>query len=161
MSLNPRYCWVDTWAFERLLAQAEVAARRAPADARALTELVQSTEKALTLYPGSFLGGDDAQPWTTSLRERLRGRLLRHLEAVGGHCERAGQLAQAVTCYQKGLEVDDCAEQLYRRLMLVYQRLGQQGEALAVYERCRKILVALLGVEPSPQTEAVRQALRS
>ena len=51
--------------------------------------------------------------------------------------------------------VDPLAEDLYRRLMLSHHRLHHHSEALAVYQRCRQNLLALLGVPPSPETQAL------
>jgi LuxR family transcriptional regulator, maltose regulon positive regulatory protein len=57
--------------------------------------------------------------------------------------------------------VDELAEELYRRLMGCYQRLGRRAEALAAYECCRRTLAATLGIAPSAATDALRQALRT
>lgn len=155
-SLNPRLCWVDAWAFERLLDRAD-ATRKAGARPRA----VALTEAALALYRGHFLEQEAGEAWATVLRERLRGRFLRALAALGQHWEAAGDWRRAVECYQKGLEVDDLAEELYGRLMACYQRLGRRAEGLATYERCRRVLAATLGAAPSAATEALHDALRA
>lgn len=69
LSLSPRHCWVDAWAFERLLDEASAAqARGNPAEAGTLHE------RALALYSGPFLAGDEGEPWSAPLRERLRRR---------------------------------------------------------------------------------------
>jgi DNA-binding SARP family transcriptional activator len=64
-------------------------------------------------------------------------------------------VGKALICYQKGLEVDDLAEELYRRLMICHRQLGQVAEALVVYHRCRRKLSAVLRINPSPETDAV------
>ncbi len=162
-TLDARYCWVDAWTFERLLAEAETrlkdlregrdqgAVRRPPLD--------DFVGKAAALYKGHFLLGDEAHVWTASYRERLRGKFLRLIVRWGDHLESVGQWEDAVDCYQKGLEVDDLAEEFYQRLMLCYQQLGLRGEAIAAYRRCRKALSSVLGVEPSPKTEAIYRSL--
>ena len=60
----------------------------------------------------------------------------------------------------KGLEVDELAEESYRRLMTCHARLGRRAEALAVYTRCRDMLAAGLDVAPSAETEALHRTLR-
>ena len=46
--------------------------------------------------------------------------------------------------------------------MRVHAALGNRAEALRVYGRCRRRLTDELGVDPSPQTEAVyMERLRS
>ena len=49
----------------------------------------------------------------------------------------------------------------FQRLIVSYHRLGRRADALAVYERCRYILAAVLGVDPSPETERLRRALQT
>jgi ATP/maltotriose-dependent transcriptional regulator MalT/DNA-binding SARP family transcriptional activator len=156
VSLDPARCWVDVWAFEQLLDQAEAADRRGRRDeARALAE------RALGLYRGPFLGADNRDPWALSPRERLRRKFLRHVAALGQDREGRGDWRAAVAWYEQGLEVDDLAEEFYQRLMACHQRLGHRAEALAAYERCRRTLAATLGIAPSPETEALHRALRA
>lgn len=149
LTLDPRYCWVDVWAFDRLVDQnrhGEPANRRFD---------LASAEKVLALYGGAFLSEETEAVWALSERERLRSRFLRYVEALGRHWEQTGQWERAVECYLSGLEVDHLAEGLYQRLMTAYHRLGRRAEALGVYQRCRKTLSALLGVEPSERTEEI------
>jgi DNA-binding SARP family transcriptional activator len=76
---------------------------------------------------------------------------------LGRHWEKEGQLEKAVQCYQRGLETDDLAEDFHQRLMTCYHRLGRRAEVLSVYERCKRILSASLGIEPSSETKAIRK----
>lgn len=154
LGLDPERCRVDAWLLEQLLARAELvglAGRRGEPQALA--------GEAIALYRGPFLPADLDQPWTTSMRERLRARLLRLLAAVGRHHEELGRLEEAAAWYERGLDLDDGAEALCRRAMAAYARLGRPAEALALYERCRRQLHAGLGVLPGPETEALRQQL--
>jgi len=159
LSLDHRYCWVDAWAFERIFGKAENAwgegARRAGGE-----KAVRLSEQAIALYEGAFLAGESASPWILSLRERLRSKFQRCVEELGRHREGMGQWEKAVHCYRKGLEVDDVSEEMYRRLMTCLLRLGRGAEALAAYQRCRKTLSTVLGVSPSPETEAIFRSVR-
>lgn len=159
LSLDPRRCWVDVWALERLLGTLETTLRQASAGL-APDALGRISDRALALYPGPFLGDDPAYPWAVSLRERLRSRLLRHLDEIGRHWERTAEWEKAAAVYRRGLELDDLTEGFYQRLMICYQCLGRPAEGLATYQRCRRTLSASLGVEPSPETEAICRALR-
>ncbi len=159
LSLDPRRCWVDVWALERLLGTLETTLRQASAGL-APDALGRISDRALALYPGPFLGDDPAYPWAASLRERLRSRLLRHLDEIGRHWERTAEWEKAAAVYRRGLELDDLTEGFYQRLMICYQCLGRPAEGLATYQRCRRTLSASLGVEPSPETEAICRALR-
>ncbi len=155
VGLDPRFCWVDSWAFESLLAQAGAAEKRGEVEVAA-----GLTGKALTLYRGAFLAGGNLPSWALSTSERLRGLFLRHTGKLGAWEERTGNWRKAVECYEKALEIDDLAEDFYQRLMSCYLQLGRRAEGLAVYERCRKVLAARLGIDPSPETESLRLALR-
>jgi len=75
--------------------------------------------------------------------------------------ESSGDADRAASCYLKALDVDDRAEDVYRRLIALYQRLGRRAEALALYQRCQTTLRESVGVPPSPETEAIVRALRT
>ncbi len=147
ITLDATYCWVDAWAFERLISQAEAA------------KPASSFDKAQILYQGRFLSKDIEYPWAFSMRDRLHSKFLRHLETLGRRWESSGDWEKAIDCYRKGLEVDALAEVFYQRLMACYQQQGRRAEAMAVYQRCRTTLSTLMGVAPSPNVEAVRRAL--
>jgi DNA-binding SARP family transcriptional activator len=147
LRFDGRYCWVDAHAFEHLLEQA---------DTRDDLALLQ---KAVDLYRGPFLGGDDSEPWAISYQERLRSKFLRAVTKLGQSFEKNREQAKAIECYKKGLEVDGLAEEFYQRLMLCYRASGRKAEALAAYDRCRDTLRSVLGIEPSQQTEIIRTAI--
>ena len=153
LSLNPRLCWVDIWALENWAGQIEAAD---PAlSGRELT----LAEKALTIYRGPFLGQED-HPWAVAPRDRARSRLVRVVTRVSRHLRETGQSDRAVTCLQKGLEVDPLGEEVYRELMDLLSELNRPAEALAVYERCQEELRAALGVAPSERTRMLYEKLR-
>jgi DNA-binding SARP family transcriptional activator len=149
LKIDAKVCWVDAYAFEELLATAN----KEPADVGD-----RLMEKALGLYQGPFLKGT-GDPWAISCRERLRNRYLRGVQSLGERLEGAGQFDMAVELYRKGLETDILAEEMYRRLMKCLQSTGKNCEAVAVYERCRKLLHQVIGIEPSRETEAVYREL--
>lgn len=149
LMLDPRICWVDAHAFEDLLS-------RAVGGGPDEVELI--TEKALMLYRGPFLE-ENSEPWAISSRERLRNRYLKAVRRVGEHLEETGQFDRAVELYEKGLESDPLAEVLYRRLMECHEAAGERGEAISAYERCKKILRSVLGIDPSAKTEMIYRTL--
>jgi ATP/maltotriose-dependent transcriptional regulator MalT/two-component SAPR family response regulator len=165
-ALDQRYCYVDVWAFERILGKADTLwtteterDKMVKKKETQIEEAVKLTEKALRIYTGPFLAGDN-EPWMVSIRERLRNKILRTVKRVGVYYEEAGELGKAVECYQKGLEVDDLMEEFYQRMMACYQKLGRKAEALSVYNRCCKILSAQLSIKPSPETEALVREIK-
>ena len=156
LTLNNQICWVDIWSFEQVTGNAEGLLNSAQPDPN---ELASLSSRVLSLYHGHFLGRETPEPWSISLRERLRSKFLRHLVDAARYWEKIGQHETAIQYYQKGLEVDDLAEIFYQRLMVCYQQLGRRSEALAVYRRCRATLSLILSISPSPATEAIYRRL--
>lgn len=150
LSLDPRHCWVDADAIERLLDEVPGLAA-APADARAA---YLAARHLFTLYSGPFLDGED-MPEAITLRERLRARLLRHAYELGESLRMQGAWAEAVSLYEWGIAADPCAEQFYRGLMHCHAALHQSSDVLRVYERCRDILKSRFNLDPSPETQAL------
>ena len=153
LSLSNRHCWVDVWAFARSLGQAEKARKEGKG-----TEAIRLFEKALSLNTGPFLPSEE-MTCAASPREKLRGGFLRAVAHLGQCYEDRERWEEAVSCYGKGIEADDLAEELYRRLMVCHLRQGREAEALSVYRRCRKTLSSVLGVDPSAETRAIASSL--
>ena len=156
VSLDGRHCWVDVWAFESLLGQADAEKKRGSVE-----KAVQCIEKAIHLYEGPFLPGEPEQSWTISLRERLRSRFIRNLIWLGRYREDRKEWEEAIECYQRGLEVDEAVEEFYQQLMICYRELGCRTEGLSCYHRCRNTLSTTLGIDPSFKTEAIYKTLNS
>jgi len=154
LSLDLRYCWVDSMAFERILKQAEDYTTNEDRKSA-----IKSLEKAVALYKGPFLAGEADESWVISYNERLRSKFLRAIERLGNYLEEEGGLNRAVDCFQKAIEVDDVAEMFYQRLMICLRQLGRRTDALSVYQRCERTLSANLGLEPSPETKAIKESL--
>jgi ATP/maltotriose-dependent transcriptional regulator MalT/DNA-binding SARP family transcriptional activator len=149
VSLNPRHCWLDTWALEVRIAATE----SGPVEVGASTPV-------LRLYRGAFLEQESDAAWVLPARERLRSRFLRYLTSEARRLGAAGHREQAVTLYLQGLEIDPLIEDFYRGLMTAYGELGRKSEALACFERCRALLAKTLGVQPGAETCALAERLR-
>ena len=156
LSLNPDVCWVDVWAFERGLGQLEAETAHASGAANGLATL---HEKVHALHQGVFLASEPEHPWLLPPRERLRQRYLRVLLALGQQAESRSQWDEASVIYERGLEQDSVAEELYRRLMICHRQRGDHAAAVSAYWRCRDMLSVVLGVRPSAETEAVHRSI--
>ena len=121
---------VDAVRFERLLAQ-------------------QRPREALALWRGDALGdllpGPVLAAETSRLEDSRRGALEHRIEAdlrLGRHRDLLGEL--------KGLMIRyPVHEQFCVQLMLAAYRSGQRDEALAAYDRLRRVVVEHTGLEPS------------
>jgi LuxR family transcriptional regulator, maltose regulon positive regulatory protein len=153
LSLSNRHCWVDVWAFVRSLGEAEKARKEGKE-----AEAIRLFERALFLYRGPFLQSEEPT-FAVSSREKLRSGFLRAVAHLGQCYEDRERWEDAISCYGKGIEADDLAEELYRRLMVCYIRHGREAEALSVYRRCQKTLSSVLGVDPSAETRAIAASL--
>jgi DNA-binding SARP family transcriptional activator len=154
LTLDPKYFWVDVRVLEYLFEEADGKRKEGLAEGS-----VQLTQRAIGMYRGPFLSGEIEHPWVISTRERLRRKFLKNLSWLGHYWEQSDKWEKALECYERGLEADDLAEELYRRLMMCYHRLGRQAEALSVYNRCKRTLSASLGIEPSSETEAIYRTI--
>jgi DNA-binding SARP family transcriptional activator len=155
VGLDPAQVWVDTWTFDRDV-EALQAALRETGDGAAVAEL---GERLLALYRGAFLDNDEPERWMLAARDRWRNRFLRSLSDAGRYHERHENWAEAIALYERGIEVDTLAEDLYRRLMRCQLARGQPAEAARVYRRCREMLSVQLGIAPSAETEALFQSI--
>jgi ATP/maltotriose-dependent transcriptional regulator MalT/DNA-binding SARP family transcriptional activator len=150
VSLDGRLCWIDSWAFERLLGESDGGD---PKDA------VPRLEKAVSLYQGFFLGREMEEPWLLAAGERLRSRFLRGVEKLGFLWSQGGEWKKAWEWYRKGLEVDGLAEEFCRGAMVCCRSLGLPAEGLSLYKRFEKRLKQELGIEPAARTRVVRDSL--
>jgi LuxR family maltose regulon positive regulatory protein len=157
LTLNSDICWVDVWEFERLCTECDnVWSRSTPEN---MSEAIQITLQAVNIYNGSFLPEEFDKPWTVFLRERLRYKYLRAVGKIGHYYEKSGLTENAVEWFQRSLETDHLDEESYRRLMACYYRIGKRSKALSVYNRCQRVLIEGLGIEPSRETEILRNSI--
>ena len=78
---------------------------------------------------------------------------------VGHWWEEHGHADKALELYYRGLEADELAEGIYRRLMLCFQQTGRQAEAIDTYNRCCRTLKAQLSTAPSKETQDLYASL--
>ena len=160
LTLNNRHCWVDAWAFERILGRAGIT-RKPDEPLPDGRETAHLQEKAIGLYRGTFLSGETFCSGIVTYRERLRSRFLRAVVQAGRRWEQSGEWGKAIESYQRGLEGDPLSEEMCRGLIVCNMRTGRTAEAHAVYRRCCKTLSEVLGVAPSPELKAIFQSAPS
>lgn len=156
VSLDAHHCWVDTWCLEALLSQPLTTDLSPKADT---ANLPQSAEQIFHLYQGHFLAGENA-PWLLGARERLRTRMLRQISTIAGQCQAQKLWPSAIAIYEHGLMIDPLLESFYLGLMQSFMKMERFADALAIYERCRKILNDVMSVRPCSDIETLHQQLR-
>ena len=160
LMLDTASCWTDVAALSACLVQMESRLAEPTSDTGAAA-LLTLADRALTLYQGDFLAGEDGLPDVQQARERIRARWTRQLGEAGAHLQASGQPAQAAQIYQRVTEQQPLAEDIYRRLIQCLIAQGRPAEAYEAYRRCRQQLSVVLGLKPAPQTDALVAGLRN
>ncbi len=158
VSLDPRYVWLDVWAFERSLERLRQQLDSPHPHSETVRRLWQTLS---TLYAGPFLGKGAQKSWALDMAERLRSRMIRFTLAVGTYWEQAAAWEEAIHTYRKGLETDPLIESFYQGLMRCYEQQHKPSEALATYERCREVLGKGLNVMPGADTVKLYKDIRA
>jgi len=116
LSLDGRFVWTDTWAFEQLAVQVDQSLRvtRERADASRANALA---EQVLELYRGPFLSMDSDETWSEKMRQRLRNRFVRAASDIARFWQQTGEIEHATDYLARALEVDELAEGIHRQLM--------------------------------------------
>ena len=157
LSLDREQCWVDTWAFDDLVSRIEAA--NPDTESVRSDEYGQMARVLLQLYTGHFLDQESQEPWAIAARDHLRAKFVRAVTKLGNVLEERKDWEQAAALYLRALELDNLAEALYRRLMIVYCKQGESAEAINIYRRCRDMLSVVLNTKPSEETETIRRAI--
>ena len=156
VDLDPAFVWVDVVAFDRDVEALQSALHQADA---AAADVDAISRRILHHYRGAFLANEEAQRWVLTARDRWHHRFLRCVADAGRYWERHERWQEAIACYERGIEIDTLAEDLYRRLMRCHLAQNQPADAARVYRRCREMLSVQLGIAPSGETEALFQSL--
>jgi DNA-binding SARP family transcriptional activator len=139
--------WIDITAFDRLVERPGM-----------LADLGQ-VEEALALVGGDLLEDEPYADWAMKSRTYYSQR---HLRLLIGGAEAAlteYKLGRAAELATAAIRADPFAEDAYRAAMTAEYASGNQQEALHLYERCRRVLAADVGLEPTRETSALHRAI--
>lgn len=124
--------------------------------------------EALELYRGDFLDGSfasdvspDFEQWADQVRGRLRRRAAQALWAIADQEALAGHSVTALDAARRARDLTPDDERGTRQLITLLDRLGDRAGALRVYQQLVDRLAREFDAEPSPETKAVGDALRS
>src|SRR5262245_34373257 len=100
--------------------------------------------------------------WLLSERTRYNEKLRKLLEAELKHANGANPDAdERAEIARRLIDFDPTHEGASRILMRALAEKGERAQALREYARCREALKSTLEVEPSPETHALYEAIRS
>jgi DNA-binding SARP family transcriptional activator len=148
IGLDETAVWCDASAFDRAIPAGKYA-------------------RALELYGGDLLpsfflpGADEFEQWLETERARFRtlagSAAWRAAEAL----EKDEQPTGAGAWARRAIELAPYDERVLRKMLALLDRLGDRAGAVAAYEGFRRQLVAAYGVEPSPETVSLVEAIRA
>lgn len=101
-----------------------------------------------------FLPGEDAS-WIEARRARLGSLLIRGLHILSQITAANDEHALAVQYAKEIIDLEPFQETGYRHLMQMHAAMGNRGEALRVFAKCRELFKDELGADPSKETERV------
>ena len=145
---------VDSYRFERLVEDADRCARSGDAEraTRVLTD-------ALELWRGPALSEFADEPFAQTEIARLNELRLRAVEARIDADLARGRDAALIPELEALVAENPHREGFRGQLMLALYRSGRQGDALSVYRDARAVLVADIGVEPTPALHDLQLAI--
>jgi predicted ATPase/DNA-binding SARP family transcriptional activator/DNA-binding CsgD family transcriptional regulator len=141
--------WVDVEAFQEAAATAR--REREPAAYRA----------AIELYVGDLLPEDRYEEWAEQRRQELRRMFLSLLVELATVHEERAEHGQGVEVLRRAVAEEPTLGEAHAGLMRLYALSGQEGEALAQYERLQEAMSKRLGTQPSTATNRLREEIAS
>ena len=149
VQINPGYpIWVDVLEFE---ARATQVLATNPPDPSAIN---------LDLYQGDLLP-DLYDDWVISARERYRQLYLGLLLHLAQHWRSQGEYRRVIDLASRVLTQDPANEVAHQHLMFSYFAIHDRNAALRQYETCVRSLRDELGVDASPETQALYKRVKS
>ncbi|MBV7327793.1 tetratricopeptide repeat protein [Chloroflexi bacterium TSY] len=161
--------WIDVVRFRKLLEKEENHCLLNDPDRNNGFDVdeISSLGKAVDLYSGDFLSGfslrgsPEFDEWQLFEREDLRRTLADALQRLTAFYAAQNEFATAIRYARRWLKLDTYHEPAHQELMKLYAATGQWSEARHQYQNCQRILADELGVPPSPETEALYDAIRT
>lgn len=119
---------------------------------------VEFADYARSIAERPFLA-DVEGDWVGRVRDRLGTVRIGALCVLAESYSQQGRYRLAVQTAQDALALEPFSERTHQLLMRVHTAAGDSAEALRVYERCRRLLAAELGIDPTAGTVALYHAL--
>lgn len=141
IGLNTNRIQVDYWEFERCV-EGLLSGNMDPS----------SMGRALALYSGELLEGNDNADWLQPERERTRLRYLQVLRHCAEWHARNGSASEALRMYERLLGCDPLNEEACREMMKIFNSIGKRIEALRLFSSFARHLQAELGVDADTET---------
>jgi DNA-binding SARP family transcriptional activator/DNA-binding NarL/FixJ family response regulator len=125
-----------------------------------LSAAVYEYERVAAIYKGEFLEDELYDNLSSIDRENLKEIYLVILNKISLSCMLNKNYRNTIRLCEDILNKDNCSEQIYRRLMECYYRIGQRDKALKLFRKCSKILRDELDVKPETTTIELYRKIR-
>jgi DNA-binding SARP family transcriptional activator len=165
VALNPDVGYTsDVAVFTTLLAACDDHPHRRH---ESCTSCARRRANAMELYRADFLAhfmlGDSVafEEWAALKRERLRQQALDALARLATYYERSGAYEHAQHYAWRQVELAPWRDEAYQQLMRALWLGEQHDAALEQFVRFRRTLLEELGVEPSAETTALYEHIRT
>lgn len=147
---------VDVAQFRALVAQCQQHAHPSLAEC---ADCKQRLSAAVALYRGDFLtgftlpGSERFEEWRLFTQEALHVAMLEALTSLATFHSVRQEYPQAITYFQRQIELEPWREEAHRALMRLFAVRGERSAALAQYALCTRLLDAELGAPPAAETD--------
>ncbi len=151
----------------RVLDQAYRRTRSHTTSAPSSHDLHAALQQAVAIYTSDFLDGFSSgdtpnfDDWASLQRERWHVRFAAVLDRLSQLQFEGGEFAAGIETVRRWLTHDALNEIAHRRLMQLHLAAGDRAAAMQAYAVCRQILLRELNANPSPETVAVAERLRT
>ena len=108
--------------------------------------------QAFAFYRGEFLENLRFEDWASSVRERSREQWIVILDRLSSHFFEKEKYQISLNLSERMLEKDPCLEDVHRRIMQCYYKMGMRDRALKQFLKCKEILKEELSVNPGKAT---------
>lgn len=120
----------------------------------------ESLQRAIGLWRGAFLADvsvseAELEQWLTERREHYSNRYIAAMDWLVPLLDNHARIDMA----RRLVQADNLREASHRHLMAAYLAAGERAQALRHYESVRKLLKEELGVEPSTETQELRNRI--
>jgi DNA-binding SARP family transcriptional activator len=112
-------------------------------------------ERALAAYRGDLLPEDRYADWCAERRELLGDLRLRLLLELADLLEGRGAYNECANRLRAALQHEPTREEIHRRLMRLYTRMGTPDQAVRQFHACEEVLQRELNFAPQKETVAV------
>lgn len=130
-------------------------------------DCLEQIAQAVTVYRGEFLSGlllkenQAYEEWVSFRREQAHRQTMIMLDLLTTHHLTAGNYERAGHYAARQVALEPWHEEGHRQLMRALAAQKQVGAALRQYEQCRQLLQEELGVEPTAETTALYEQIRT